>query len=69
MFRILNNIKSFQTHLISMKAFRQSHGRLAGEGIRSEEKAPGRRILLLHLIEGTIVVPIWKIEIPPGVKN
>ena len=77
---IWNDAKSFQRHLEDMKEFRQSHDGIftneidlikdmpATYDIDSPTRVGGCRHVITNSSK-TIIVPIWKIQLPGNIQN
>ncbi len=79
MILVWNNASSFQRHIEDMKAFRQTHGSFRNEAILSRDMPipydvnyPRNTSGSRHVTRTgnkTIIVPIWKVELPPNLQN
>ncbi len=79
MILVWNNAKSFQQHLEDMRAFRQAHDAFQNDLTLSRNMpipynvnfacntGGGRHIIRTG--NKTIIVPIWKVELPTGSQN
>jgi hypothetical protein len=79
MFLVWNDARSFRKHLEAMREFHQSHGREPLDKLPFRDRAlprdigpPGRNSRMMSLTDArgnVIIVPIWKIPVPPGSQN
>lgn len=79
MILVWHDAKSFQRHLAAMKAFWQSHGTSSIDKLLIKDlptphdiglSRKERPITCLTDARGKVIlVPIWKIAVPPGAQN
>jgi hypothetical protein len=79
MILIWNDAGSFKRHLEAMKTFRHSHRAGPASGLFLRDMPAAYQIdpshgekLIAHLTDSrgkVILVPIWKIPVPPGSQN
>ncbi len=79
MILVWNNAKSFQRHLEDMRAFRHTHDAFQNDLTPSRNMpipydvtfpcntGGGRHVI--RTVNKTIIVPIWKAELPAGSQN
>jgi hypothetical protein len=79
MFLVWNDARSFRRHLEAMRKFHQSHGKgpvdeplFRDRALPRDISPPGKNSRMMSLTDArgnVIIVPIWKIPVPPGSQN